>query len=126
MKKIILAIEDFADQALWLNTVLGKVYDLRVVQNLVQARRELLAYTPDLILLDASLPDGDGFTFCAWLKADRRYAAVPVFLFTARLEDEERAFGLKQGASEYLVKPLKAEELRAKLSTYLSSDKVSE
>jgi twitching motility two-component system response regulator PilH len=119
MKKTILAIEDFADQALWLSTVLGKAYDLRVVQNLVQARRELLAYTPDLILLDASLPDGDGFTFCAWLRADKRTASTPIFLFTARTEEEEKSFGLKQGASEYLMKPLKADELRAKVALYL-------
>ncbi|RZA07500.1 MAG: response regulator [Proteobacteria bacterium] len=119
MKQIILAIEDFADQALWLNTVLGKGYDLRIVQNLVQARRELLSYTPALILLDGSLPDGDGFTFCKWLKMDKRYENVPIFLFTARLEEEEREFGLSQGAAEYLVKPVPVVELKEKLAKYI-------
>ncbi len=120
MTKTILAIEDFDDQALWLRAAIGNVYDLRHARNLVQARRELLNYRPDLVLLDASLPDGDGFTFCAWLKADPNLRSIPVFLYTARLEQEEKEFGLKQGASEYLVKPLKKDELLAKLAKYIA------
>lgn len=121
MTKKILAIEDTADGALLLKGILGKRYTLSFAANLVEARRCLLAEVPDLILLDASLPDGDGFAFCAWLKGDSRYREIPVFLITGRSEPEEREFGLKQGASEYFGKPLRPAELKEKVEKYLGA-----
>jgi two-component system alkaline phosphatase synthesis response regulator PhoP len=62
-----------------------------------------------LIILDAMLPDIDGFTLCETIRLTNR--EVPVLFLTARDSGEDRVAGLKKGADDYLTKPFNLEEL---------------
>jgi DNA-binding response OmpR family regulator len=67
---------------------------------------------PDLVLLDVMMPGGlDGFAVCERLRAMPALKKTKVVMLTARAQAEDRARGLKAGATEYLVKPFSPQEL---------------
>lgn len=80
------------------------------------------AEVPDLILLDVLLPDLDGFTVCAALKADPETAHIPVVMVTALADTAARLKGLKAGADDFLSKPLAQEALLARVRNLLRQE----
>ena len=67
--------------------------------------------TPDIIVSDVNMPDGDGFTFCTRLKSDEKYRHIPVVLLTARGEQQSQSDSYKAGADAYMAKPFETETL---------------
>jgi DNA-binding response OmpR family regulator len=84
------------------------------------ARAALASRSPDLILLDVMLPDGDGRDLC---KEIRRSSEVPIVMLTARGEEIDRVLGLELGADDYVVKPFSARELVARIRAILRRGK---
>ncbi len=82
-----------------------------------QARRLMASEKPDGVILDVSLPDGDGF---ALMRDFRTESAVPVLFLSARDEDENRLLGLGLGADDYITKPFLPRELTLRLRAVLS------
>lgn len=82
--------------------------------DLATGRRLVESVSPDLIVLDRMLGDGDGLDLARELrkKGDRR----PILVLTARDRVEERVTGLLDGADDYVVKPFSFEELNARIS----------
>ena len=72
--------------------------------------------SPDLVLLDVMLPDGDGREL---LREIRKSSRVPVVMLTARGEELDRVIGLELGADDYVTKPFSAAELAARLRAVL-------
>src|SRR5689334_19055169 len=71
---------------------------------------------PDLVILDLSLPDGDGRDVCREL---RRRSDVPIVMLTARGTEMDRIVGLELGADDYVVKPFSAAEVAARIRAVL-------
>ncbi len=65
----------------------------------------------DLIILDIMLPKMDGFEACRLIKQDKKLAAIPVMILTAKGEEVDRIVGLELGADDYVVKPFSPREL---------------
>ncbi|MCX6277665.1 MAG: response regulator [Bacteroidetes bacterium] len=85
------------------------------------AFRFLLTTIPDLILLDVVLPDFPGNEFCKAIKTDPRYAVIPVILLSGlRISDEERNAGFTAGASDYITRPFRNDDLVNRIRTSLS------
>jgi len=78
--------------------------------------RELYAASPDLIILDVSMPGLDGW---ATLERIREVTDVPVLMLTARDAELERVRGLTSGADDYVVKPFGRQELVARVDVLL-------
>jgi twitching motility two-component system response regulator PilH len=74
---------------------------------------------PDLALLDVVMPQPNGFELCRALKGNPATQHIPVFLVTSMTRDTDRYWGLKQGADEYLVKPVDEHQLREKVRARL-------
>ena len=74
---------------------------------------------PDLILLDVTMPDMDGYEVCGRLKADPETASIPVVFLTARTEAEDEAKGFELGAVDYIHKPFNPTVVRARVHTHL-------
>ena len=72
---------------------------------------------PDLVLLDVNLPDGDGFDVCHALVA--RFPGVRVMMLTARTDEMDIVAGLDSGAIDYLTKPFRLAELKARVRAQL-------
>jgi phosphoserine phosphatase RsbU/P len=82
---------------------------------------KLEAFPADLILLDLMMPNMDGFEMCRLVRADPRWADVPVLVQSSlsRAEDRSRAFSV--GATDYVSKPLNASELVARSRIHLEN-----
>jgi diguanylate cyclase (GGDEF)-like protein len=76
-------------------------------------------YEPDIILLDVMMPDVDGFSVLAALKADPDLQDIPVVMMTAKSEIESRVKGLDLGAHDYISKPYETTELVARIRAAL-------
>ena len=76
------------------------------------ARAFLSAFSVDIVLLDLTLPDGDGLTWLGEMRA--RQDSTPVLILTARDAVRDRVTGLDRGADDYLTKPFALDELMAR------------
>lgn len=74
---------------------------------------------PALVTLDVMLPHTDGFALLARIRAKADWAGVPVVLLTARSQEKDIVRALDAGANDYLVKPFKPDEFRARVRRLL-------
>jgi two-component system, OmpR family, alkaline phosphatase synthesis response regulator PhoP len=81
--------------------------------------RHAFARHPDLIVLDAMMPELDGFEVLHRLKADGATASIPVIMLTARKQERDIVSALSMGARDYLVKPFMPEELIVRIRNLL-------
>ena len=84
-------------------------------QALDLAKKEM----PDLIILDVMMPKMDGYKVCGLLKADTRYKSIPVVIFTARAQEQDRKMSKEVGADAYLNKPINVDELKQTIEGFL-------
>lgn len=113
-KKTILIVDDHADTRLLVSARLKKhqyntVFAADAMQAIAVARETL----PDAILLDLSLPGGNGFIVLTRLKANTALSGIPVIILTADESPESELKGLEAGAEAFLHKPVQEEALIA-------------
>jgi DNA-binding response OmpR family regulator len=89
---------------------------LRTAATCAEAMRASADWQPDAVLLDVTLPDGDGFTLFERLRGQRE---IPVLFLSARDEDDSRLTGLGLGADDYITKPFLPRELVLRLTAVL-------
>ena len=77
------------------------------------------ASPPDLILLDVMLPDSNGFEVCRQLKQTHPLREIPVIFMTALTETQHKIEGFRSGGVDYITKPIKTEELFARVEVHL-------
>jgi two-component system, sensor histidine kinase and response regulator len=92
---------------------------LRFAAGGAEALDRVAEFPPDLILLDVMMPGMDGFEVCRRLKADPRWAPIPVILITALESRRDMETGFEAGADEFLVKPVRGGELRVRVRSML-------
>jgi DNA-binding response OmpR family regulator len=91
-------------------------FDAVVARTAAEALRIAREIEPDVVLLDLTLPDGDGRDVCREL---RRASDVPIIMLTARGTETDRIVGLELGADDYVVKPFATDEVIARIRAVL-------
>ena len=113
----ILLVEDNETIILGLEYLLTQEgYQIEAARNIKEAYKAVKSDQIDLILLDISLPDGDGFDFCGMIKKD---SDIPVIFLTAKEEEIDVVKGLDMGADDYIVKPFRNRELVSRIKNVL-------
>ena len=116
MKKILI-IDDDKKLTDPLEEFLGEnKFKTKSIHESVNALDEFDAFSPDLIILDITLPEMDGFQV---LRSIRKEHETPVIMLTARGEISDRVVGLDLGADDYMPKPFEPRELLARINSIL-------
>lgn len=112
----ILVVDDSRTELLFLSDLLGRHgYTVRTAESAEEAFRQIGESLPDLILLDVVMPGQNGFQLTRHLSRHPQYGKVPVFLCTSKNQETDRVWGMRQGARDYVTKPVDAEELISKI-----------
>ena len=112
--KRILIVDDSATERLHLTHILTRAgYEVLTAvdgeSGVATARAEL----PDLILMDVVMPGQNGYQATRILHHDPQTAAIPIVMCTSKGQETDKIWGMRQGAVDYLVKPVKADDLLA-------------
>jgi twitching motility two-component system response regulator PilH len=118
IKKILL-VDDSKTELHHLSDLLGKRgYSVRTAENGDEAMRRLAEDKPDLILMDVVMPGQNGFQLTRAITRDPLFSDVPVIMCTSKNQETDKVWGMRQGARDYVVKPVVADELIAKIKAF--------
>ena len=119
-EKTILHIEDnFENRLLVRRILLAEGYSVLEAGNASEAIEILSNLTPDLILMDINMPDIDGYTLTAQLKANPLYQGIPILAITANVTAAARERSQTAGFNGYIEKPIDIDSFLEKVSTHL-------
>ncbi len=115
----ILVVDDSKTELHHLSDLLGKRgYQVRTAENGDEAMRRLAEEKPDLILMDVVMPGQNGFQLTRSITRDPRFSGVPVIMCTSKNQETDKVWGMRQGARDYIVKPVNGDELIAKIKAF--------
>lgn len=118
----ILIVEDDERIRNYMKTILvTSDYAVLETGNARTAMAMIASHSPDLILLDLGLPDGDGLEM---LKAVRGWSQIPIVVVSARSHERDKVMALDNGADDYITKPFGTEEMLARIRAALRHGQV--
>ncbi len=117
----ILVIEDVKTESLIVGKILKSMGHLVIhAENGEDGLALLEKEQPDLVLSDIVMPKMDGFQVCRKIKRGAASSHIPVILVSSKTQESDKFWGLKQGASAYLNKPIQESALIAAVTEVLS------
>jgi DNA-binding NarL/FixJ family response regulator len=123
---IILVVDDSPETLGLLNEALENAgYAVLIALEGKQALTIAEHITPDMILLDAMMPNMDGFETCQRLKANKELEKIPVIFMTGLSDTDSVVKGLEAGGVDYLTKPIKPNELLARMKVHLNNARLT-
>jgi len=125
-KDLVLIVDDSADTL----NILNQVVEQEGMETLValegpQALKIADKMRPDIILLDASMPEMDGFEVCRRLKNNPQLKSIPVVFMTGLSDIEHVIMGFDVGGIDYITKPIIHSELMARIRVHLASSRAT-
>jgi len=121
MRKKILLVDDSSTSLMMHSMILNKHtnHDLMTASDGEEAVRKAEEESPDLILMDIVMPKKNGFETCREIRGNKKTAHIPVILVTTRGEEQCVEAGFESGCSDYITKPVNAQELVLLVQSYL-------
>jgi signal transduction histidine kinase len=121
MKETVLIIDDTpANLQVLVRFLADSGYRTLIAEDGISALEQLARVKPDLILLDVTMPEMDGFETCRKLKASPELKEIPVLFLTARSDISDKLMGFNAGGQDYITKPIQKEEVIARVNAHLT------
>lgn len=121
MAEKILIVDDDVDSLKLIGIMLQRQgYEISVASNGQQALVRAGVDRPDLIILDIMMPDMDGYEVCRRLRHDPATQTIPIIMFTAKTQVDDKVAGFEAGADDYLTKPTHPAELATRIKAVLN------
>ena len=115
----ILVVDDSKTELHHVTDILGRHgFSVRTAENGEEAMKRLAEEKPDLILMDVVMPGQNGFQLTRAITRDPNFADVPIIICTSKNQETDKVWGMRQGARDYIVKPVDADELVAKIRAF--------
>lgn len=119
-KHRIMAVDDSSMNHKLIGKMLADEYMLTSTMSGVECLEQVGEEAPDLILLDVTMPDMDGYETCRHLRTMDQTRSTPILFLSGRCSVEEKLRGYEVGGDDYITKPFEAEELLIKIKKSLS------
>lgn len=115
--KKILVVDDSPTERHFLVELLSKNgYQVVTAESGEEGISKAKAEQPDLVIMDVVMPGLNGYQATRTLTRDDDTKNIPVFVCTTKSQETDKIWGLRQGAQDYLVKPVNPEDLLAKIA----------
>ncbi|MFM2276509.1 MAG: hypothetical protein RL211_2381 [Pseudomonadota bacterium] len=112
----LLIVDDSKTELMFLTDLLQtNGMSVRTAQGADEAFRKLAEEKPDLILMDVVMPGQNGYQLTRAINRLPEYSHIPIIMCTSKNLETDRVWGLRQGAKDYVTKPVNAAELMAKV-----------
>ena len=119
----VLIVDDSPTERYYLTDILVKAgFTVSTAENGEEARTKIKADKPELILMDVVMPGANGFQVTRTITRDPDLADVPIIICSSKNQETDRVWGMRQGARAYMVKPVDAEQLLAKIAEIGAAD----
>jgi twitching motility two-component system response regulator PilH len=119
---VILIIDDSPTELhLFQNMLEKNGFSTLVADSGEEGLRQAKSSRPDLILMDVVMPGMNGFQATRKLTQDPATAGIPVIMITTKDQETDKIWGMRQGAVEYLVKPIDETRLVAKINAVMAA-----
>ena len=116
----ILIVDDSPTETHILTSILEKNgFQVSALPNAQDVVENVIAASPDAVLMDVVMPGVSGFQATRKLSKDANTSSIPVILVTTKDQDTDRIWGMRQGARDYIVKPVDEDELLNKIRAVL-------
>ncbi|MCD6733193.1 MAG: response regulator [Burkholderiaceae bacterium] len=113
----ILVVDDSPTERFFLAELLArKGYTVITAENGQEAIVKAKTERPSLVVMDVVMPGQNGFQVTRTLSRDPETQGIPIIICTSKSNETDRIWGLRQGAREYLVKPIRPDELLARVA----------
>ena len=113
----VLIVDDSPTDRQYLLDILAKSgFQVATAQSAEEALEKVRQQRPDLVLMDVVMPGQNGFQATRTLSKDSATKDIPVIICTTKGQDTDRIWGMRQGARDYIVKPVAAADLLAKIA----------
>ena len=117
---VVLIIDDSPTELHLFQSMLEKSgFDTLVADSGEEGLRQAKMSRPDCILMDVVMPGMNGFQATRKLTQDSETAGIPVIMITTKDQETDKIWGMRQGAVEYMVKPVDAKQLAAKINAVM-------
>lgn len=115
--KNILVVDDSPTDRQYLSDLLAKSgYAVTIAENAEEALAKVKQKKPDLVLMDVVMPGQNGYQATRALSKDDSTKDIPVILCTTKGQETDKIWGMRQGAKDYIVKPVNQSDLLAKIT----------
>ena len=112
----ILIVDDSKTELMFLTDLLvNNGFIVKTAENAEDAFRRLAEDKPELILMDVVMPGKNGFQLTRALARDPLYSDIPIMLCSSKNQETDRLWGIRQGARDYITKPVNASDLMDKI-----------
>jgi twitching motility two-component system response regulator PilH len=119
----VLIVDDSPTERYYLTDILVKAgFTVSTAENGEEALTKIKADKPELILMDVVMPGANGFQVTRTIVKDPEFGNVPVIICSSKNQETDRVWGMRQGARAYMVKPVDAEQLLAKIAEIGAAD----
>jgi len=117
----ILVVDDSPSQLFGMQKIIEKMgHEVLSATNGEEGVRAAKEQIPDLILMDVVMPELNGFQATRKISRDERTSHIPIIMVTTKNLQTDKVWGMRQGAKDYLVKPVAEKALTAVIKEYLS------
>ena len=115
--KKILVVDDSATERHILGEILGKQgFEVSYAEDGEKGVEQSKATKPDLIIMDVVMPGMNGFQATRAISKDPETQNIPIIICTTKDQETDKVWGVRQGAKDYVVKPIDAAELLSKIA----------
>ncbi len=124
MNRKVLLVDDSNTVLMMERMILAKgPFDVITARDGVEAIAKSKSEMPDIILLDVMMPNLDGLSACAAIRAQPETAGIPIIMVTTRGEEHNIETAFRNGCTDYVTKPINGLELMSKLQNILEVEK---